>query len=47
MPVERCARFVMPSYLPERHDADSMTNWPQQAALPAHLRESLTWDQGA
>jgi transposase, IS30 family len=46
--VERSTRFVMLLHLPGRHDAASveaqMTE--QMMALPAHLRRSLTWDQG-
>jgi IS30 family transposase len=46
--VERSTRYVLLLHLPGRHDAASagaqMT--AQMMALPAHLRRSLTWDQG-
>src|SRR5262249_56531644 len=42
------ARFVMLLHLPGRHDAASVEQemTQQMMALPAHLRRSLTWDQG-
>ena len=47
--VERQTRYVMLGYLPAGHTAsevrDVLTNLI--GALPAHLRGSLTWDQGA
>jgi IS30 family transposase len=47
--VERRTRFVMLLHLPQRHDpaavAAAMTE--AMSGLPAALRRSLTWDQGA
>lgn len=47
--VERSTRYVMLVHLPNDHGAESMrdalTETVQQ--LPAHLRRSLTWDQGS
>ena len=46
--VERSTRFVMLLHLPTGHDALTVAQAMTQAmgALPAHLRRSLTWDQG-
>jgi IS30 family transposase len=46
--VERTTRYCLLLHLPGRHDpaavAAAMTE--TMATLPAHLRRSLTWDQG-
>ena len=46
--VERSTRFVLLLHLPHRHDAASVAAQmtAQMMNLPAHLRRSLTWDQG-
>jgi IS30 family transposase len=46
--VERVSRFLCPVALPHGHDADSVQDALFDAVkdLPAHLRKSLTWDQG-
>lgn len=46
--VERVSRFLCPVALPGGHDADSVKDALFDAVkdLPAHLRRSLTWDQG-
>ncbi|MBP2365132.1 IS30 family transposase [Pseudonocardia parietis] len=47
--VERASRFTLLGHLPEgRHTADAVRDALIGAftALPAHLRGSLTWDQG-
>jgi len=46
--VERVSRFLCPVALPGGHDADSVKDALFDAVkdLPAHLRKSLTWDQG-
>jgi transposase, IS30 family len=46
--VERVSRFLCPVALPDGHDADSvkMALFGAVKDLPAHLRKSLTWDQG-
>jgi len=46
--VERVSRFLCPAALPHGHDADSVEDALFDAVkdLPAHLRKSLTWDQG-
>jgi transposase, IS30 family len=46
--VERVSRFMCPVALPGGHDADSVKDALFDAVkdLPAHLRKSLTWDQG-
>jgi len=46
--VERSTRYVMLLHLPGRHDAASVEAQmtAQMMTLPAHLRRSLTWDQG-
>lgn len=46
--VERVSRFLVPVALPDGHDADSVRCAVFDAVkdLPAHLRGSLTWDQG-
>jgi len=47
-PVERSTRYVMLLHLPIDHTAaavrDALTK--TVSTLPAHLRRSLTWDQG-
>lgn len=47
--VERTTRYVMLLHLPDTHDAFSVNTQLVAAmdTLPAHLRGSLTWDQGA
>ena len=46
--VERVSRFLCLVALPDGHDADSVKEALFGAVkdLPAHLRKSLTWDQG-
>jgi IS30 family transposase len=46
--VERVSRYLCPVALPDGHDADSVKDALFGAVkdLPAHLRKSLTWDQG-
>ena len=46
--VERVSRYLCPVALPDGHDADSVKNalFGAVRGLPAHLRKSLTWDQG-
>ena len=46
--VERVSRYLCPVALPHGHDADSVKDALFDAVkdLPAHLRRSLTWDQG-
>jgi len=46
--VERVSRFLCPVALPHGHDAGSVQDALFDAVkdLPAHLRRSLTWDQG-
>ncbi|WP_139320845.1 IS30 family transposase, partial [Saccharomonospora sp. CUA-673] len=46
--VERSTRYVMLGYLPDEHTAEKVRDVliPLMASLPAHLRGSLTWDQG-
>ena len=46
--VERVSRFLCPVALPDGHDAESVKGALFDAVkdLPAHLRKSLTWDQG-
>ena len=46
--VERVSRYLCPVALPAGHDADSVKDALFDAVkdLPAHLRKSLTWDQG-
>jgi IS30 family transposase len=46
--VERSTRFVLLLYLPHGHDAAGVAEAMTAAmgTLPAHLRRSLTWDQG-
>ncbi len=46
--VERVSRYFCPVALPDGHDADSVKEALFDAVrdLPAHLRKSLTWDQG-
>jgi transposase, IS30 family len=47
--VERSSRYVMLLHLPGRHTADAVRDAVIAAMkdLPAHLRRSLTWDQGS
>ncbi|GMA26444.1 hypothetical protein GCM10025864_42030 [Luteimicrobium album] len=46
--VERSTRYVLLGHLPGGHSAEEVRDVlvPLIAALPAHLRASLTWDQG-
>jgi IS30 family transposase len=48
-PVERASRCVILLYLPGRHTAEAVRDAVIDAMkdLPAHLRRSLTWDQGS
>lgn len=47
--VERTTRYVMLGHLPGGHTAEEVRDVlvPLISTLPAHLRGSLTWDQGA
>jgi IS30 family transposase len=47
--VERTTRYVMLVHLPGDHTAETVRDGlvKTMGALPAHLRGSLTWDQGA
>jgi IS30 family transposase len=47
--VERTTRYVMLVHLPVDHTAESVRDGliKTMSTLPAHLRGSLTWDQGA
>ncbi len=47
--VERTTRYTMLVHLPGSHDAESVRDGLIKtiSTLPAHLRGSLTWDQGA
>jgi IS30 family transposase len=47
--VERTTRYVMLVHLPVDHTAETVRDGlvATMAALPGHLRGSLTWDQGA
>ena len=47
--VERATRYTMLVHLPESHDAEAVRDGliATISTLPAHLRGSLTWDQGA
>ena len=47
--VERSTRYTMLVHLPGAHDAESVRDGliATIKTLPAHLRGSLTWDQGA
>ncbi|MFE5078516.1 IS30 family transposase [Streptomyces halstedii] len=47
--VERSTRYVMLLHLPADHTAASVRDALTEAAhrLPAHLKRSLTWDQGS
>jgi IS30 family transposase len=47
--VERATRYTMLVHLPHGHDAESVRDGLVKVieTLPAHLRGSLTWDQGA
>ena len=46
--VERSTRYVLLLHLPRRHDGAAVAAAMAEAMarLPAHLRRSLTWDQG-
>ncbi len=46
--VERASRYVLLGHLPGGHSAEEVRDVlvPLIATLPAHLRGSLTWDQG-
>ena len=47
--VERTTRYVMLVHLPDSHTAEAVRDGlvATIATLPAHLRGSLTWDQGS
>jgi IS30 family transposase len=47
--VERSSRYTILLYLPGRHTAEAVRDAVIDAmkGLPAHLRRSLTWDQGS
>jgi transposase, IS30 family len=47
--VERSSRYVILLHLPGRHTANAVRDAVIEAMkdLPAHLRRSLTWDQGS
>nr|WP_163752661.1 IS30 family transposase [Mycolicibacter minnesotensis] len=47
--VERTTRYTMLLHLPHEHDAQTVRDAliATMSTLPAHLRGSLTWDQGA
>jgi IS30 family transposase len=47
--VERTTRYVMLVHLPNDHTAETVRDGliATMSTLPAHLRGSLTWDQGA
>jgi IS30 family transposase len=47
--VERTSRYVLLLHLPGRHTAEAVRDAVIDAMkdLPAHLRRSLTWDQGS
>jgi transposase, IS30 family len=47
--VERATRYVMLVHLPGSHDAEAVRDGLVRTieTLPAHLRGSLTWDQGS
>lgn len=47
--VERSTRYTMLVHLPGRHDAETVRDGlvATISTLPAHLRGSLTWDQGS
>jgi IS30 family transposase len=47
--VERATRYTMLVHLPNSHDAEAVRDGliATISTLPAHLRGSLTWDQGA
>lgn len=47
--VERSTRFTLLLHLPGRHDSEAVQDAiiKKMANLPAHLRNTLTWDQGS
>ncbi|MCC8250632.1 IS30 family transposase, partial [Saccharothrix luteola] len=47
--VERATRYLLLVHLPARHDAETVRDGlvSTMTTLPAHLRRSLTWDQGS
>jgi IS30 family transposase len=47
--VERSTRFTILLHLPGRHDAESVAAamLREMGQLPAHLRQSITWDRGS
>jgi len=47
--VERTSRYVLLGHLPGEHTAEAVRDVlvPLIGSLPAHLRGSLTWDQGS
>jgi len=47
--VERTTRYVLLVHLPDRYDAETVRDGLIETigTLPAHLRQSLTWDQGS
>ncbi|BDX32662.1 hypothetical protein TUM20985_32090 [Mycobacterium antarcticum] len=47
--VERATRYTLLVHLPDGHDAEAVRDGliATISTLPAHLRGSLTWDQGA
>jgi len=47
--LERTTRYTMLVHLPEGHNAEQVRDGlvKTMMTLPAHLRGSLTWDQGA
>ena len=47
--VERTTRYTMLLHLPDGHDAEQVRDGliATISTLPAHLRGSLTWDQGS
>jgi IS30 family transposase len=47
--VERATRYLLLVHLPDRHDAETVRDGliSTITTLPAHLRRSLTWDQGS
>lgn len=47
--IERSTRYVMLVHLPDNHSASALHSALTEvmSSLPAHLRRSLTWDQGS